>query len=602
MYDSDGVLVHYPVQGQHINSSTRTKSQRKPLAHLIELCIPNETAAIAKMPYAMKKQGSLGGEKEHISPHSILLAFVKEQIEDAARTGNGTFSHRSSRQLQRLMTTCIDVAAKDLLHVVVEKFVSKHAQEEMKEEFMSPRGKTATATIITPSDSITVATGLPSVIVTGEVSEGGYDEEETLDDDASVSTKATADEFMSELKEEVLLQSLLHKRIHERKERVFQLQHRNGRRLLVVLPPDILSVASFEEEANKSNWVNVMLNTPERVEGMLLYLAKYQSDLYLKVGKQRKISMKTVTLTTTQTMALAKVAQLNDDRMEKLRSYLRTIGKVNLQLSKVEQQRIDTVVGLARTKQATFGTYLHEWTASKKAPEEVQYWNASLSNEIEAEIDLYLHHLLVESTIAEVFSFESLDYDTPGFDKKGITVLFGGDHGDGHCPISCKINLSSPSVRKEKKALAYQCPLIQFASVKCSKDAYELMQNTVMPKVKEQLLELKKSAVVTIYHRGNDGNVLFRSHMVPSTINMETLAFVPNGVTKMTFTYGDPQQPKFGFVVVDDERFASIPFYRLQACMIVSNFNELFIGDLAFLAMLVGMNNSAGILCLLCMH
>jgi hypothetical protein len=219
--------------------------------------------------------------------------------------------------------------------------------------------------LLPASDSITVTTGLPSVIVSGEVSESAFEEEETLDDDASVSTKATADEFMAELKEEVLLQSLLHKRIHERKERVFQLQHQNGRRLLVVLPPDILSVASFEEEAIKSNWVNVMLNTPE--EGIMLhYLAKYQADLYLKVGKQGKISMKTACLTTPQTMALAKIALLNDDQMEKLQSYLRTIGKVNLKLSRVEQQRIDKVVGLARTKEATFMMWcLHEWTASR---------------------------------------------------------------------------------------------------------------------------------------------------------------------------------------------------------------------------------------------
>jgi hypothetical protein len=35
--------------------------------------------------------------------------------------------------------------------------------------------------------------------------------------------------------------------------------------------------------------------------------------------------------------------------------------------------------------------------------------------------------------------------------------------------------------------------------------------------------------------------------------------------------------------------------------MTVSRFNELFIGDLAFLAMLIGMNSSSGTHCLLCM-
>ena len=47
-------------------------------------------------------------------------------------------------------------------------------------------------------------------------------------------SSTTTNEFLSELKEEVLLQSLLQKRIHEKKDRVFELKHRNGRRLLVV--------------------------------------------------------------------------------------------------------------------------------------------------------------------------------------------------------------------------------------------------------------------------------------------------------------------------------------------------------------------------------
>ena len=81
-----------------------------------------------------------------------------------------------------------------------------------------------------------------------------------VDDGQSIGSTATT-EFLSELKEEVVLQSLLHKQIHEKKERVFQLKHRNGRRLLVVLPPDILSVSSFEEEARRTNWVGTMLNT-----------------------------------------------------------------------------------------------------------------------------------------------------------------------------------------------------------------------------------------------------------------------------------------------------------------------------------------------------
>ena len=117
-----------------------------------------------------------------------------------------------------------------------------------------------------------------------------------------------------------------------------------------------------------------------------------------------------------------------------------------------------------------------------------------------------------------------IDYVADGFDTPGVTVLFGGDHGDKNCPISCKINLSPPTVRKEKKNLSYWCPVIQFASVQCTTDAYNLMDSTVMPKVKQQLTKLKGESVVTVYHKTNMSKA-FRSYMVPCTIRPITIEF-----------------------------------------------------------------------------
>lgn len=154
---------------------------------------------------------------------------------------------------------------------------------------------------------------------------------------------------------------------------------------------------------------------------------------------------------------------------------------MNLELSVKEQERLDVEVGLYRTKEVTFGSYLHEWSKEKKAPEQVYYWNAKLSNEIEAEADLYLRHLFSENK--DNNTMPSLDYFAKGFEKQGITVLFGGDHGDKNCPISCKMNMSPPELRKTKEDLGYHCPVIQFASIQCSKDAFELMDKTVMPMV-----------------------------------------------------------------------------------------------------------------------
>jgi len=80
-------------------------------------------------------------------------------------------------------------------------------------------------------------------------------------------------------------------------------------------------VETFEEEARRTQWVDIMLNTAERLHGMLSYLAKSYPDAYGAIGKKRKLSMQTVALNTTQTLALARVGKLNDVRMQSVRSF-----------------------------------------------------------------------------------------------------------------------------------------------------------------------------------------------------------------------------------------------------------------------------------------
>ena len=291
--------------------------------------------------------------------------------------------------------------------------------------------------------------------------------------------------------------------------------------------------------------------------------------------------------------------------MKKVRSYINHMAKANIELASKEIQRIDIQVGLHRTKEVVFGSYVHEWSKTKgkekKPPEQVHYWNGVLSNEIEAEVDLYIQHLfLVNPKVNVLDGVPILDYVGDGFENPGVTVLFGGDHGDKHCPISCKLNLSPPAVRKGKGQLGYQCPVIVFASVQCTKDAYDLMDNTVMPKVKEQLTKLKQSSVVTVYHRQNVKKA-FRSYMVPSTIRPETIGFlqgINNTTATMMFSHGEAAT--FGSVSIDDPVFAGVPYFELAAKVVINEFNELFIGDLAFLAIMIGINNSAGSHCLMC--
>lgn len=240
--------------------------------------------------------------------------------------------------------------------------------------------------------------------------------------------------------------------------------------------------------------------------------------------------MKVVTLDTAQTMALSRFGRLHDISRKRVRSFLRCVGHVNLQLLSKDRQRIDVDVGLSRTKDAIFGSYLHEWSLTKgketKPPEQVYFWNSILSKEIEAEVDLYIRHLFFEQKKDGNNGGDdipSLDYLGAGSPQAGVTVLFGGDHGDKNFPISCKLNLSPPILRKEKKNLGYHCPLITFANVQCSNDSFELMESTVMPIVKKQLNDLKKSSMLTVFHLKNIES--FRSYIVPSTICQNTVHF-----------------------------------------------------------------------------
>lgn len=478
MYASDGSLSCYPVEDQHVRN-IRTKAQKGSLPKLLD--VGNKQRGSEEANEHKSSNKKQGVADKNITPKGLLSAYVADLVMGAGRTGDGKISLRSGRKLKRLIQACVDVAAKELLHSLMEKYaVYQHNVVEGKQEALmqSPEkylsAPVETVAMVTPAASIT-ARGVSAFVGVDEdpIIEAEAEAEDDVDDNDELSLVTTTDEFLSELKEEVILQSLLHKRIHEKKERVFQLEHRNGRRLLVVLPPDTLSVAAFDDEARRTSWVSTMLNTEERLEGMLLHLAKNHPDMYVQVGKRRRLSMKTVALNTAQTVALARVGALNDVRLRSVKSFLQKVGAVNLKLSAKELDKIDVNVGLHRTKAAVFGSYMHEWSRTKgkekKAPEMVHYWNSSLSSEIEAEVDLYLQHRFVENNnINNSNSIPTIDYIAGGFAKPGVTVLFGGDHGDKHCPISCKINLSPPSVRKQKQQLGYQCPLIQFASVQCS--------------------------------------------------------------------------------------------------------------------------------------
>jgi hypothetical protein len=362
MYDDEGNLSHYPVEDEHVKS-LRTKSQKGSLPNLVE--VGNKKAAIDASAAAANERiaGKKGGKE--VSPKDVIFTYIKELISEAASTGEAKITARANRKLQRMMMTCVDVAAKDLLHAALEKFAVQNEKycNKSEETMMSPERVMSSTIVVTPPIIIDAP---PLETVAVALGNEAIDVDSDDEDDLTIVSATTADEFLAEMKEEVILQTLLHKRIHEKSERVFELEHRNGRRLLVVLPPDSMSIASFVEEANKTKWIDIMLNSQERVEGMLTHLAKAHPDHYTRVGQKRDLSMRTIALNTPQTVALARVGRLNDVRLKRLRSFLKHVGNVNVELSASEVQRIDNQVAWHRTKETVFGSCLHEWSLTKR--------------------------------------------------------------------------------------------------------------------------------------------------------------------------------------------------------------------------------------------
>jgi hypothetical protein len=231
-YDALGNLSYYPVEDEHVRN-LRTKSQRG--AGVLQKLM--NAASLQSVRPAVKECPIKKAPVEALdhSPKSVLFSFVQELVLDAGKTGESNISPRAERKLHRLILACVDTAAKDLLISALEKysFGKEGGLQEAgntKEILLSPERVVSHQEqqeqffgLVTPSGNSNIERielgGVVDLQEDGMVSDGDNDE----------LAVTTVNDFLSELKEEVLLQTLLHKRIHEKDERVFQLEHKNGR-------------------------------------------------------------------------------------------------------------------------------------------------------------------------------------------------------------------------------------------------------------------------------------------------------------------------------------------------------------------------------------
>ena len=604
-----GVLEKMPIVAVHV-PGIRTKMSRR-LASTLIAAVTEEVNSSASTSSSedntpdSSKPSYKGSMTIYIDD---LISVIQNELFYASRQGAAySFTQRAERMLRKAAAVAIKGSVRDM----VDAWIERIGDDDKKEAFacMSTPALT-TQRMFAATDELeqriifpTPATETPIVGRLPPSQPTFITPPLDLTDDAD-GDERDIDAVLSQLKEETMLQNSLHKRLSLNKQRALTLEHKNGRKFRVVLPPDSQSTKSFVEDAKKTHWVKDMLHTDTHHRGMLEYLASTQPEAYVRVANDKKIRVSTAVLNTPETLALGRLTGINDLQMSKMRSFLKNVGKADLKYNKKEIARIDNDVGLHKAMpDASFGNYMLEWAITKgkgnekKLPESCSFWNCDMLLEVAAEIDLHLHTHFLEKPDFKIAS-GLLDYGAPGFiNSPGIVVLFGGDHGAGACPVSLKLNLTSPQERKTRGELNYRCPTLQVASIDCSKDTFELLSNTVMPQLKGQMVQLRNSCAVVLFSE-NDPRRYRKVFLIPKNYDQYTAHVRGN---QLVYRVGQTERTIDLNVYFETEvPGVAVPFHDFRIRKIVSNFNDLYVGDLAFLAMSIGMNNSAGAHCVHC--
>ena len=118
MYDEDGNLSHHLVEDEHV-MNVKTKSQRGYPTGLVNRGTKQTSDTNAAAKERIDSKQVVGKDA---SPKTAIFTYIKELVGGAGKNGDGVISQRANRKLQRMMTACVDVAAKDLLHAALEKY------------------------------------------------------------------------------------------------------------------------------------------------------------------------------------------------------------------------------------------------------------------------------------------------------------------------------------------------------------------------------------------------------------------------------------------------------------------------------------------------
>ena len=193
-------------------ANMKTKSFKMPVSSL--LVSAKEAAVNRDIRSPSKKQEQTSNEGGHdVSPRGVLLSYVDDLVNSAAKSGSNQIGTRDGRHLDRLLTSTMKACAKDILRDAFDKYSTQEAMEKDALLESPDRASSAMAAAV-----VTPARKSQAVIRPLQLQEAIDLEHEDDTGDAHYAEESTTDEFLADLQEEVLLQSLLCKRMREKKE------------------------------------------------------------------------------------------------------------------------------------------------------------------------------------------------------------------------------------------------------------------------------------------------------------------------------------------------------------------------------------------------
>lgn len=374
----------------------------------------------------------------------------------------------------------------------------------------------------------------------------------------------------------------------------FQVKAWNGRDTSIAVRGFTTTPETFVKEAKRSKWVDDFLPHDHDKIGLCKYFAKYHTDIYESVAK-KDIPKEFETITS---LAMAQDLGLGKKDLERLKQWMKPRG-TQIHVRKKDVDAIDRDVGVDNPM--IFG--VKHVFFDKSDPKPCPYYNLDLAIEVETELRLYLLRLLAKNKGMK--QYETVGYSCPGV-VDGCQILFGGDMGHHVFRMHFKLHCTSPAIRKEMKDLVdYECEANQIAYLQCHKDTHETLHDSIMPKLNSDILKLQKSCAVVVYNQYNLSMVdvlVLGDTFKETTVMFDQEKDDDGNILSTTMTYKLDDDP----LVTPRRRVklsahvGHLEVFRFKWKKIVNLFYDLYFGDNAFLATLLGMDDADGSGCLSC--